>query len=61
MKIVIVMNIVCVCVKTSAEEDDFQSLSKGGREGGEEGGRMCVFYDIKMLCMYNSIDGCTLL
>ena len=42
MKIVIVMNLVCVCVKTSAKEDDFQSLSKGEREGG--GGRedVCV-------------------
>ena len=33
-KIIIVINLVCSCVKTSAEDDDFQRLSKG--EGGGE-------------------------
>ena len=28
MKIMIVINLVCACVKTSGEGDDFQSLSK---------------------------------
>ena len=37
MKIIIVINLVCACVKTSAEDDDFQRLWKGG------GGGMCVF------------------
>ena len=32
MKIIIVINLVCACVKASAEDDDFQSLSKGERE-----------------------------
>ena len=32
MKIIIVINLVCACVKTSAEDDDFQSLSDGERE-----------------------------
>ena len=31
-KIIIVINLVCACVKTSAEDDDFQRLSKGERE-----------------------------
>ena len=35
-KIIIVINLVCACVKTSAEDDDFQSLSKRDREGGRE-------------------------
>ena len=26
MKIIIVINLLCMCVKTSAEDDDFQSL-----------------------------------
>ena len=32
MKIIIVINLMCACVKTSAAGDDFQSLSKGERE-----------------------------
>ena len=36
MKIITVINLVCACVKTSAEDDDFQSLSKRDREGGRE-------------------------
>ena len=36
MKIIIVINLVCACVKTSAEYDDFQSLSKGERERERE-------------------------
>ena len=28
MKIIIVINNVCACVKTSAEDDDFQSFSR---------------------------------
>ena len=36
MKIIIVINLVCVWVKTSAEDDDFQSLSKGGGERERE-------------------------
>ena len=40
MKIIKVITPVCTCVKTSAEDDDFQSLSKRDREGGRErGGR----------------------
>ena len=47
MKIITVINLVCACVKTSAEDDDFQSLSKRDREGGRERGgrereRVCV-------------------
>ena len=37
MKIIIVINLVCACVKTSAEEDDFQSLSKRERERERQG------------------------
>ena len=44
MKIIIVINLVCACVKTSAEDDDFQSLSKGERE--------CVFYSLELLRCY---------
>ena len=33
MKIIIVINLVCACIKTSAEEDDFSKSLKGG--GGE--------------------------
>ena len=29
MKIIIIINLVCECVKTFAEDDDFQRLSKG--------------------------------
>ena len=36
MKIIIVINLVCACIKTSAEDDDFQSLSKGERGGERE-------------------------
>ena len=36
MKIIIVINLVCACVKTSAEDDDFQSLSKGERKRERE-------------------------
>ena len=32
MKIMIVINLVCACVKTFAEDDDFQRLSKGERD-----------------------------
>ena len=32
MKITIVINLACACVKTSAEHDDFESLSKRERE-----------------------------
>ena len=32
MKIIIVINLVCACVKTSAEGDHFQSLSERERE-----------------------------
>ena len=56
---IIAINLVCACVKTSAEDDDFQSLSKGG-----ERERVCVCFItliIKMLCRYNSIFGCALL
>ena len=40
MKIIIVINLVCMCVKTSAEDNDFQRLSKGERDrgGGEREG-----------------------
>ena len=31
-KIIIVINLVCACIKTSAEDDVFQSLSKAERE-----------------------------
>ena len=31
MKIIIVINLLCACVMTSAEDDEFQSLSKGAR------------------------------
>ena len=37
-KIIMVINPVCACVKTSAEDGDFQRLSKGGRGGGGGGG-----------------------
>ena len=30
MKIILVINPVCTCVRTSAEDDDFQTLSKAG-------------------------------
>ena len=36
MKIIKVITPVCACVKTSAEDDDFQSLSKGEGEGERE-------------------------
>ena len=36
MKMIMVINLVCACVNTCAEDDDFQSLSEGGREGGRE-------------------------
>ena len=42
MKIIIVINLVCMCIKTSAEDDDFQSLSKGGGERVRE--RECVCF-----------------
>ena len=32
MKTIIVSNLLCMCVKTSAGNDDFQCLSNGGRE-----------------------------
>ena len=32
IKIIIVINLLCMCVKTSAGNDDFQCLSNGGRE-----------------------------
>ena len=52
MKIIIVINLVCACVKTSAEDDDFQSLSKGGREREREGERESVFYNFELLRYY---------
>ena len=54
MKIIIVINLVCACVKTSAEDDDFQSLSKRDREGGREreGERESVFYNFELLRYY---------
>ena len=62
MKIIIVINLVCTCIKT-AEDDNFQSLSKGERERATQRERVCVLqlWIIKMLCMYNSIFGCALL
>ena len=36
MKIITVINLVCACIKTCAEDDDFQSLSKGEREDWRE-------------------------
>ena len=36
MKIIIVINLMCSCVKTSAVDDDFESLSEGEREEGRE-------------------------
>ena len=32
MKIILVINPVCACVRTSAKDDDFQKLSREGRE-----------------------------
>ena len=46
MKIIIVINLVCACVKTSPEDDDFKSLSKGERES------VCVFYIFELLRCY---------
>ena len=43
MKIIIVINLVYMCIKTPAEDDDFQRLSKGERERERERERMCVF------------------
>ena len=40
MKIIIVINLVCEYVETAAEDDDFQSLSKGERKRERE--RECV-------------------
>ena len=44
MKIIIIINLMCMCIKTSAEDDDFQSLSKGERQ------RVCgcVFYNFEL-------------
>ena len=39
-------NFVSECVKTSAEDDDFQSLSMGERE------RERIFYDVELLSCY---------
>ena len=33
-KMIKVIDLVCACVKTSAEDDDFQRLSKGEEGGG---------------------------
>ena len=44
MKIMIVINLVFECVNASAEDDDFQSLSKGGREREREGERESVCF-----------------
>ena len=50
-KIIIVINLVSACVKTFAEDDDFQSLSRGwGWEG--EGERERVFYNLELLRCY---------
>ena len=53
MKIIIVINLVCACVKTSTEDDDFQGLLKGG--GGErerKRERVCVFYNFELSRCY---------
>ena len=58
MKIVIVINLVYACIKTSAEDDDFQSLSKGEREREREREGVCVcvcecvFYNFEYLMCY---------
>ena len=57
-KFIIVINLVCACVKTSAEDNDFQRLSKGERDrggGGREGERerrgeresVCVYLTLR--------------
>ena len=48
MKIILVINLVCMCVKTSAGDDDFQSLSKGGGERERER----EFYNFELLRCY---------
>ena len=64
MKIIIVINLVCMCVKTSAEDNDFQSLSRGvgvgegerergsGGGGEREGERESVFYNFELLRLH---------
>ena len=58
MKIIIVINLVCACVKTTVEDDDFQSLSKGEREREREREGVCVcvcecvFYNFEYLMCY---------
>ena len=44
MKIIIVINLLRACIKTSAEDDDVQSLSKGERER--------EFYNFELLRCY---------
>ena len=51
MKTIIIINRVCTGVKTSAEDDDFQSLSKGEREGERERERE-LFYNFELLRCY---------
>ena len=48
MNIIIVINRVCACIKTSTEDDNFQSLSMGGGERE----RVCVFYNFELLRCY---------
>ena len=50
INIIIVIKFVRTCVKTSAEDDDFQSLSKGEGEGERES--VCVFYNFELLRYY---------
>ena len=47
-KIIIVINLVCACVKTSAEDDDFQRLSRvgGGVVGMVFNSRGFMFWSI---------------
>ena len=53
---IIVINLVRACVKTSAEDDDFQSLSKGEGGRGREREREREFYNFELLGSY----GCTI-
>ena len=59
MKMIIVINLVCACIKTSAEEDDFSKSLKGGegerererereRDRERESVRECVFYNFEL-------------
>ena len=53
MKIRIVISLVCACIKTSAEEDDFSKSLKGGggereRDRERESVSECVFYNFEL-------------